>query len=144
MAVSRRWSFRGIGRSTCASLFTTECGRGLRAVTKDRGESAAASLLASQRREVIREIDDIVRGVDPNGSPSAKASAYCRTLRYTLLSTLGALSATVERLSGLEGRKILVYVSQGLPQTPGIEIWQYIDDVFKACPPHSSNPGSST
>jgi VWFA-related protein len=114
--------------------FTTDADAVVRAVTKIEGESAAGSLLASERQQVIREIDDIVRGVDPNGDPGAKARAYCGPLRFTLQTTLGALRASVERLSGLEGRKILVYVSQGLPQLPGLEIWQYIDDVFQGMP----------
>ncbi|HEV8268495.1 MAG TPA: VWA domain-containing protein, partial [Thermoanaerobaculia bacterium] len=45
--------------------------------------------------------------------------------------TIDAMKTTINQLSGIEGRKIMIHVSDGLPQSAGAEIWKYISDRFQ-------------
>ncbi len=114
--------------------FTTNAGEVRRALERIEGEAAGGALRASRRRELIREIDDIVSGLQPGGDVGARTRAYCDSLQAEIRGTLAALQACVERLAGLEGRKVLLIVTQGLPQSPGLEIWKYIDDALHGKP----------
>lgn len=46
--------------------------------------------------------------------------AAAREESYSLSQSLGALRQVVEMLAGVDGRKVVVYVSNGLPMTPGL------------------------
>ena len=114
--------------------FTTNAGEVRRALERIEGEAAGGMLRASRRRELIREIDDIVSGLQPGGDVNARTRAYCASLQGEIRGTLAALQACVERLAGFGGRKVLLVVTQGLPQSPGLEIWQYVDDAQHGFP----------
>jgi hypothetical protein len=40
------------------------------------------------------------------------------------------MKSTIANLAGIEGRKIMIHVSDGLPQAAGAEIWKYISDKY--------------
>ena len=46
--------------------------------------------------------------------------AYAREEAFTLSQSLGALHQVVDMLAGIDGRKSVIYVSNGLPMTPGL------------------------
>jgi VWFA-related protein len=50
--------------------------------------------------------------------------AYAQATRQEVLASIAALKALVGSLSGLPGRKALLHVSDGLPVTPGEELFQ--------------------
>jgi VWFA-related protein len=50
--------------------------------------------------------------------------AYAQQMRNEALQTVGALTLTVNSLSGIPGRKAVLYVSDGVPVTPGEELFQ--------------------
>lgn len=50
--------------------------------------------------------------------------AYAQATRQEILGSIAALKALVSSLSGLPGRKALLHVSDGLPVTPGEELFQ--------------------
>lgn len=52
------------------------------------------------------------------------ARAYAQATRQEILGSIAALKALVSSLSGLPGRKALLHVSDGLPVTPGEELFQ--------------------
>lgn len=112
--------------------FTSD-GRDLADVLKQVEELSAPGLsTVSERREVIQAIDD----AKSEDQAVARVRSYAQSLRNDLEFTIDAMKTTLNQLSGLEGRKILLHVSEGLPQSPGAELWTYITDRF-----HSGTSG---
>ncbi len=112
--------------------FTSD-GRDLADVLKQVEELSAPGLTTvSERREVIQAIDD----AKSEDQAVARVRSYAQSLRNDLEFTIDAMKTTLNQLSGLEGRKILLHVSEGLPQSPGAELWTYITDRF-----HSGTSG---
>jgi VWFA-related protein len=63
-----------------------------------------------------------------------RALGYARNFveaeRTDLIFSLKSLNAVVSNLAGIEGKKILVYVSDGLPINPGDEAFTFLDQAF--------------
>lgn len=57
------------------------------------------------------------------------AFSYAETTRAEVLRSLSTLTLLVNSLSGLPGRKALLHVSDGLPLTPGEELFQMLADL---------------
>jgi hypothetical protein len=57
--------------------------------------------------------------------------SYCQSIDNDLNFTIDAMKTTVDQLAGVDGRKILIHVSGGLPQSPGAELWKYISDKYR-------------
>jgi VWFA-related protein len=69
--------------------------------------------------------------LDPSEVPCPQnivspAMAYAENRRQEVRRTLGALTVLVNSLSGVPGRKALLHVSDGLPLTPGEELFQFL------------------
>jgi VWFA-related protein len=64
----------------------------------------------------------------PQSVPQA-VKAYAGALRQQVLSSADALTVLVNSLSGLPGRKVILHVSDGIPITPGEEIFQILIDL---------------
>jgi VWFA-related protein len=56
--------------------------------------------------------------------------SYVERVRNDLRYTLNALQSVSSSLAGLPGRKAILYVSDGLPQRPGEELYQQMLDLF--------------
>ncbi len=56
--------------------------------------------------------------------------SYAREEAFLLSQSLDALRQVVQMLSGLEGRKSIVYVSNGLPMTPGLGLMHEYASLF--------------
>jgi VWFA-related protein len=50
---------------------------------------------------------------------------WCDSQAHDVDATLDAARSTVATLSGVEGRKILILVTEKLPPSPGRELWEY-------------------
>ena len=84
----------------------------------------------TDRTDIVREMQDQdsrdYGATKRDNSASAKHTMYQRVMNYArdeaneLSFTLAALRQTVANLAGLEGRKSIIYVSSGLPMTPGL------------------------
>ncbi|HYU34752.1 MAG TPA: VWA domain-containing protein [Thermoanaerobaculia bacterium] len=55
------------------------------------------------------------------------ARAYALATRQEVLASIGAIKALISSLSGLPGHKALLHVSDGLPLTPGEELFQALN-----------------
>lgn len=60
---------------------------------------------------------------------SVEARSYAQQIYNDTVNTLSALRRTMESLSGLEGRKAVLYVSDGLPLRPGEDIFLYLSKI---------------
>lgn len=58
------------------------------------------------------------------------ARNYVESEQNDLNYSLKSLKAFLEHLEGIEGRKILIYVSDGLPLNPSEEVFSYVDQAF--------------
>lgn len=106
----------------------TNDGRDLSDVLKQiEEESALRTTTISERRELMKYIDDSTTADQAVGHVRQYASALKNDLDFTV----EALKTSINQLSGVEGRKILLHVSEGLPQSPGAEMWTYIQDKFR-------------
>lgn len=90
--------------------------------------SAPGQTTASERAQVLQQIDD-ARSEDEAVS---RGRSYAQSIQNDLDFTVDAIKTTINQLSGVEGRKILLYLSEGLPQSPGAELWTYIQQRFNS------------
>ena len=106
----------------------TNDGRDLSDVLKQiEDESALGQQTISDRRDVIQAIDDSTTA----DQAASRVRSYCQSLDNDLNFTIDAMKTTINQLAGVEGRKILIHVSDGLPQSPGAELWKYISDKYR-------------
>ena len=61
---------------------------------------------------------------------SEPVKSYAEAVRHQVLSSIGALTVLVNSLSGVPGRKVLLHVSDGIPLTPGEDMFQVL---FQVC-----------
>jgi VWFA-related protein len=64
--------------------------------------------------------------------------SYASAVRHEVLSSISALTVLVNSLSGVPGRKVLLHVSDGIPVTPGEELFQVL---YQICGGGSANSG---
>jgi VWFA-related protein len=61
-----------------------------------------------------------------------EARGFAREQRNNLTFTVRALQELVGMMGGLPGKKSVIYVSDGLPMTPGAELFYSIQDAFRS------------
>jgi VWFA-related protein len=81
----------------------------------------------ADKRDAVQRISD--------AKSSAEAQQYAKTysqeVRNDLEFTVDALVSTITSLAGIQGRKNLIYVSEGLPASAGLELFEAIRDKFQ-------------
>jgi len=105
-----------------------EIAAALRATKKLTGGATDA---ANGRKQVE---DFISQNADSNPGSIAEAlddaNSFAREQRNDLQFTLGALRELISMMSGLPGRKAVIYISDGLPMAPGQELFYQIEDSY--------------
>lgn len=96
--------------------------------------AAQGSILESDRREALRQILAIREAVRAIEGPCSRsivppAESYAQTVRQEVLRSIGAMTMLVSSLSGVPGRKALLHISDGLPATPGEEVFQFLFEI---------------
>ncbi len=106
------------------------------ALARMEGLAAHADEVDNRRRHAYREIMTIQEAslLDPKPLPcplriAQPAHDFAQARRDEVLRTLGALTVMVNSLSGVPGRKAVLHVSDGLPATPGEEIFQFLAEL---------------
>ncbi|HEY6138364.1 MAG TPA: VWA domain-containing protein [Thermoanaerobaculia bacterium] len=107
-------------------------------------ETFAGAEKDRERETMIQEIDAILFSGLKEASPTSGmvAGESPDTIFYRLVKygekratevdrTLGALENAIDLISGFAGRKVLLYVSEGLPQQPAAELFEYWDDAYR-------------
>jgi VWFA-related protein len=106
--------------------FTSEKGDVLAAVEQTELETGGGTTLAGERRDALGRINE-ARSED---EALRTARSYAQSLRNDLQFAVDALKTTLNGLAGVEGRKILIYVSEGLPSSAGAELFDAISRKF--------------
>ncbi|MEO6326221.1 MAG: VWA domain-containing protein [Thermoanaerobaculia bacterium] len=114
----------------------TNDGRDLVDVLRQLEEQSALGVnTVSERRDLLQAIDD----AQSSDQAVGKARSFALAQKNDLEFTIDAMKTTMNQLSGLDGRKLLLHVSEGLPQSPGAELWVYIQERFRTSGTVSSN-----
>src|SRR5438270_4896771 len=133
-----------VGRGTAAMLVESDNAiHILKRFTEDPAElvgviealqrrPAKANEYDRERRSVLNYIDEVrrecqnprERKCDPETIPP-RIEALADLTQHMTEQTMRSLDQTSSLLAGLDGRRMLVYVSDGLPMQPGTEIVQY-------------------
>jgi VWFA-related protein len=94
-------------------------------------ESTAGAGRVSQRNQLFHQIDEAagssaqIRDLLFDSATSATRS-FSDSEKYDADATINALEVTLGRLAGVDGRKILILVSEKLPEFPASEVWDYL------------------
>jgi VWFA-related protein len=104
-----------------------EVATALRAMKKFTG---GATDINSSRSRVEDYINDNAGQANALGSAMDQAKSFSREQYNTLTFTIGALRELIGMLTGLPGKKAIIYISDGLAMTPGLELYYEIQDQF--------------
>jgi VWFA-related protein len=85
----------------------------------------------AERQRLFREIDQAAQADSRSrntlfDSAILSTRGYSEKVRYDAEATLNGVRVTLGRLSGVEGRKVLILVSEKLSASPGFEVWEYL------------------
>lgn len=107
--------------------FTSDVDDVLGAIENTELDTGGGTTLWSDRRDNLRRIDE-------SNSPTEAlqiARMHSRSLRNDLEFAVDAIKNTLNGLAGVEGRKVFVYVSEGLPATAGAEMFDAVTQKFR-------------
>lgn len=127
---------------------------GLRVVQPFTADAAAVagtlerlpSLAGTDRERRVEEVSayESIRGIRASLPPpdfdfcsdgwegaQAVALSYAHSVAETAARSLDGLGRVAGALAGLEGRKTLVYVGDGLERRPGIDLYHYLDELCR-------------
>ena len=112
----------------------------LRAIGEMEREASLLIHADSERRRIMRQIDDVILHPVPGYQDTQATIALRAAVRYVeertrdAENTTKALASLITLLSGLDGRKTLLFVSESMPQQPGVELLNYARQVFTRNP----------
>jgi VWFA-related protein len=100
--------------------FTSEGGDIVGLLDSIEMETGGGTSVAGDRRDALQRIDES----KTVSEATQVARQYAQSLRNDLEFTVDALKDTINGLAGVAGRKVLIYVSEGLPSTAGLELFE--------------------
>jgi len=110
----------------------------LNALQEAKKHSGHSLLQMKEKEDLQKELNRMVSGMTMSdnkyeGFQSAMGFAknYIESENNDLLYSLKSLNALIDNLNGIEGRKILIYISDGLALNPGEVVFDYIDHAFQ-------------
>lgn len=106
--------------------FTSEVGDVLAAIENTEMDTGGGTPQAGERRDALARIND----ARSQEEALRVARSYSQSLRNDLQFAVDAMKTTLNGLAGVEGRKIFIYVSEGLPSSAGAELFDAITQKF--------------
>ncbi|HVE65221.1 MAG TPA: VWA domain-containing protein [Thermoanaerobaculia bacterium] len=106
--------------------FTSEKGDILAAIENTEMDTGGGTPQASERRDALARINE----ARSEQEALRVARSYAQSLRNDLQFAVDAMKTTLNGLAGVEGRKIFVYVSEGLPSSAGAELFDAVSQKF--------------
>ncbi len=92
------------------------------------GEADRARMTALRTLLTLQEVN-VKRGDPCSLEIVTPVESYAQAVRQDVLSALSSLTFLVNSLAGIPGRKALLHVSDGLPLTPGEELFQVLAEI---------------
>lgn len=99
--------------------------RGLRKYTGGRSD------MMSTRKDIEDFIHQNANNRDTLERAMGRARAFAREQRNTLIFSVRALQDIMTMMAGLPGKKAIIYVSDGLPMSPGLELFYEIQESYR-------------
>lgn len=109
--------------------FTTDAALLSRALDEIALDSAAGARAEASRRSTFLAIDTAIRDLK-FASAEGFARAFAEEEAADVDASFRSLRATLDQLAALEGRKVLVHVSEGLPLSPGADAYEYLRSAY--------------
>ncbi len=113
--------------------FTSDPAAVSAALTQTEKLATRGSSSDTDRQHAFRQIMTVQEAslADPQPKPcpldiARPAHDYAQLRRDEVLRSLGSLTVLVNSLSGVPGRKAVLYVSDGIPAVPGEEVFQFL------------------
>jgi VWFA-related protein len=117
--------------------FTTNQWRLLDALKEVKKRSGQSLLQARAREDMQQELNRMISNTSLSDNKyesfqraMSLAKNFVEDEQNNLIYSLKSLNAVIENLRGVDGKKILIYVSEGLPLNPGEVVYDYIDSAF--------------
>ncbi|MFQ6110143.1 MAG: VWA domain-containing protein, partial [Candidatus Aminicenantales bacterium] len=116
--------------------FTSSQRQLLGAIEEAKKQSGQSLLQRRMREDLRKELNRIVADTirsdryDYYARALGQVRSYVEAEQNDLLYSLKSLNAFMDYLTGIEGKKILIYVSDGLPINPGEEVFAFLDQAF--------------
>jgi VWFA-related protein len=116
--------------------FTSDPNRLIAALKEVKNRSGQSLMQMNRREELKSELHRIVEDTERfdrnTGFENAMdlARNYVNVEQNDLYYSLKSLSALISNLTGIKGRKVLIYVSDGLPINPGDEAFNFISHAY--------------
>jgi len=107
--------------------FTPDANDILGAIEQIELETGGGTTTVGERRDALQRISDAKSSSEATGI----ARSYAQSLRNDLEFTVDGLKQTLDALAGIQGRKSLLYVSEGLPASAGYELFEAIRTKFQ-------------
>ncbi len=119
--------------------FTSDRSALKRALGDSRKRLASAGTLGAQKNQVISYAQSalttarmmrggsIARAYEDSASAARSYAEWVRDTERVLLQSVGQ---TISMLSGIEGKKVLVFVGGELEEHPGLDVFQTIDSMY--------------
>jgi VWFA-related protein len=107
--------------------FTSDANDILGAIEQIELETGEGTTTVGERRDALQRISEAKSSTEANSI----ARAYAQALRNDMEFTVDGIKQTLDALAGIQGRKSLLYVSEGLPATAGYELFEAIRTKFQ-------------
>ncbi|MGE5414663.1 MAG: VWA domain-containing protein [Syntrophomonadaceae bacterium] len=107
--------------------FTSHANELLATIEEIELDTGGGTNAAQDRKDTMERINDAKSSIEAQNY----AQSYAKALRNDIEFTVDALVETISSLAGIQGRKNLVYVSEGLPATAGLEMYEAIREKFQ-------------
>jgi VWFA-related protein len=107
--------------------FTTDRGAVAGTLQEIENESGMGNTITGERQDAIQRINDSKSQSEAVGIARQTSQSLDADLRLSI----DALKTTIAGLAGIEGRKVLIYVSDGLPQMVGQELFDTIQRKYR-------------
>jgi len=110
-----------------------------RVIQQIKGESSTGFSRLAERNQAYRAIDRYVSSIsgDPVATDSYRSQAEWQMQLFAqheadmVEGTINALKVTISRMAGIEGRKVLLVVSEKLPEIPGVDVYEYYANALR-------------
>jgi len=87
--------------------------------------------LGVANRSERKSFEERIREATSYQDAIASARTYASSVEHDLRQSASSLSALMQTLAGVDGKKILVLTSEGFPIQPGREIFQFVDEIAR-------------
>ncbi|MGH9368909.1 MAG: VWA domain-containing protein [Thermoanaerobaculia bacterium] len=107
--------------------FTSDPSEILAVLEQIEGETGGATTQVGERRDTLQRINE----AQSSSQAETIARQYAQAYRNDLEFAVDGIRTTLNGLAGITGRKVLLYVSEGLPATVGLEMYDAIQRKFR-------------